>query len=468
MNKDLLGQKLVREKVITEDQLQSALERQKLHGGRLGRNLIALGLLSQKELSALFKKHPNAPETLEDTGLELSFLADLVLKHVLFKGEFTITDVASCVMLPISVLNPALEELRREKLIEVKGASQFAKVSYQFQITGQGKNRAAELLDICRYIGPAPVILDHYADMVELQTIRSIVVSESLVQKAFSSLIISDRMLKRLGPATSSGKAMFLYGPPGNGKTTIAETIGGLLPGTVYMPYSLIVGGQVITIFDPINHIPVPYEKSAPVDQRWVLIKRPVVMAGGELTLRMLDLDFNPIAKFYEAPLQMKANNGLFIVDDFGRQQISPQSLLNRWIVPLERRTDFMTLHTGMKFDIPFDQLVIFSTNIDPGKLVDEAFLRRIRYKVKVTHPTEEEYEAIFRKVCRANRIEFNKDAMDYLVANYYRKLGVKFNACHPRDLIDHIIDDAHYYNHPPRMTRESLAMAWENYFVDM
>jgi predicted ATPase with chaperone activity len=467
--KDLLGEDLVKEKVITEEQLERALERQKLQGGRLGRNLIDLGFLSQEELIAFFKKHPDPPETLRETGLDLPVLCDLVLKHILFKGEFTIADISASVKLPMAIVNSALEELRRQKFIEVKGASQFAKTSYQFQITGQGKNRAAELLDICRYVGPAPVVLDHYSEMVDIQTIKHIVVSEDAVIKGFSSLIMSESMLKRLGPAISSGKAMFLYGPPGNGKTTIAETIGSLLPGTVYIPYSLIVGGQIISVFDPVTHISVPNERAAhTVDQRWVLIKRPVVMMGGELSLRMLDLDFNSIAKFYEAPLQMKANNGLFIVDDFGRQQVSPQSLLNRWIVPLERRRDFMSLHTGMKFDIPFDQLVIFATNIEPAKLVDEAFLRRIRYKVKVTHPTEEEFEAIFRKVCESHEIEFRKDAFNYLVKSFYRKLGVKFNACHPRDLIDHIRDDAYYYNRPPRMSNEALALAWENYFVEM
>ena len=467
--KEQLGQKLVKEKVITEGQLQSALEWQKLHGGRLGRNLIALGFLSHRDLSVILRKHPDAPETLEETGLGLSFLTDLVLKHVLFRGEFTITDVAASIKLPISIVNAVLEELRREKFIEVKGAPQFTTVSYQFQITGQGKNRASELFDICRYVGPAPVLLDKYREMVELQTIGGILVDENSVRDAFSSLVLSERMLGRLGPAVSSGKAIFLYGPSGNGKTTIAETIGTLLPDNVYMPYSLIVGGQIISIFDPVSHITVPYEIAAKsVDQRWVLIKRPVIVVGGELSLRMLELDFNSISKFYDAPLQMKANNGLFIVDDFGRQQISPQSLLNRWIVALERRTDFMSLHTGMKFDIPFDQLVIFATNIEPGKLVDEAFLRRIRYKIKVTHPTEEEFETIFRKVCEANKIEFEKGAFDYLMKNFYKKLDVKFNACEPRDLIDDIIDDANYYNRPPKMTREILTSAWENYFVDM
>ena len=280
--KELLGQKLVRANMITEEQLQSALEWQKLHGGRLGRNLIALGYLSHRELSVFLKKHPDAPETLEETGLGLSFLTDLVLKHVLFRGGFTINDVAASVKLPRSIVNAALEELRREKFIEVKGASLYATASYQFQLTEQGKNRASELLDICRYVGPAPVVLDQYWEMVELQTIRSILIGENSVKKAFSSLILSERMLRRLGLGISSGKAMFLYGPTGNGKTTIAETIGTLLPDEVYMPYSLIVGDKIISIFDPVSHITVPHERAADsIDQRWVLIKRPVIMVGG-------------------------------------------------------------------------------------------------------------------------------------------------------------------------------------------
>jgi predicted ATPase with chaperone activity len=302
-----------------------------------------------------------------------------------------------------------------------------------------------------------------------VQTIKNIIVNEETVKEAFSHLILSPRLLRRLGPAISSGKAMFIYGPAGNGKTTIAETIGGVLPGTVYMPHAIIVGGQIITIFDPVNHIPVNSEPAAEhTDQRWIKIKRPVIMTGGELTLKTLDLDFNAISKFYEASLQMKANNGLFIVDDFGRQQMDPQSLLNRWIVPLERRTDFMTLHTGMKFDIPFDQIVIFATNLEPKNLVDEAFLRRIRYKIKIDHPSEDEYEAIFMKVTEANGIPYRRDMLDYLIKHYYKKFGVKFNACHPRDIVDHIIDDAHYYNTTAGMNKESIDIAWENYFVEM
>jgi hypothetical protein len=464
----LLGQKLLKDKVVTKSQLHMALERQCLHGGRLGHNLVALGFTTPEELKNFFSVRPNVPRSVEDTGLDLSFISDLIMKHILFMGEFTLKAVSEKIKLPIQIVDTAVDILRREHLVEVKGAGGYAKETYKFNITGQGKVRGTELLDICRYVGPAPVPLEAYKKLIELQTVKNIVVIEATVKKAFSHLIISDGLLKMLGPAISSGKAMFIYGPPGNGKTTIAETIGRTLPETVYIPSAIIVGGQIIAVFDPVNHFPCDYKPDEAFDERWILIRRPVIMTGGELTLKMLDLDFNPISKFYEAPLQMKSNNGLFILDDFGRQQMDPHSLLNRWIVPLERRTDFMTLHTGMKFDIPFDQLVIFSTNIEPRKLVDEAFLRRIRYKIKIDHPSEKEYKEIFIKVCESNGIEFKTDVYDYLLRNYYKRLDVKLNACHPRDIIDHIIDDAHYYNHAPQLSREGIDIAWQNYFVDM
>ncbi len=462
-----IGQRLLDEKFVTEEQLKKALERQRLQGGRLGHNLVVLGFLKPEELESFFKRKPRVPSNIEDTGLELSFIADLIMKHVLFMGEFTMKDVSEKIKLPIPIVDAALQLLRRERFVEVKGAAEYARVTYNFSITSQGRNRALELIGVCGYIGPAPVTLDDYKGMVEIQTVKNIIVDEEAVKNAFSHLIISEDLLVRLGPAISSGKAIFIYGPPGNGKTAIAETIGRVLPEMVYIPYSVIVEGQIINVFDPVTHVPVNPDDSD-FDQRWVLVKRPVIMTGGELDLSMLDLEFNPISKFYNAPLQMKANNGLFIVDDFGRQQIEPQHLLNRWIVPLERREDFLTLHTGMKFDIPFDMLLVFSTNIEPKKLVDEAFLRRIRYKIKIDHPTEQEYKAIFKKVCESNGIEFKEDVFKYLINEYYKKLGVKPNACHPRDIIDQIIDTAHYYGVAPVLTKEGIDAAWKSYFVDM
>lgn len=463
-----LGEKLVKEGIVSAEKLATALERQKTHGGRIGQNLIDLGFLDAETLEKFFRRNPPVPMTIGDTGIELSQIADLLMKHILFMGDFRISELAERVKLSLPVVESAMENLRREKFIEVKGGTGYAAVTYTFKISDTGKNRAAELLDLCRYVGPAPVSLDEYRLMVETQTIKSTIISEEGVKKAFSHLVLNESVVKRLGPAISSGKAMFIYGPPGNGKTAIAETISRLLPDTVYIPYALTVGGEIITIFDPVNHTPVRSEDDDSVDKRWILVKRPVVITGGELTLRMLDLDFNPICKYYEASLQMKANNGIFVADDFGRQQVEPQNFLNRWIVPLDRRIDFMTLHTGMKFSIPFDMLIIFSTNIEPKQLVDEAFLRRIPYKIKVDHPSEREYEAIFRMLCKLHDIRFNEETFNYLLDNYYRKDNIKLNACHPRDIIEQIIVSSRYYRKPPALTKEAIHEAWDNYFVEM
>jgi hypothetical protein len=464
-----LGRQMLEKKVITERQLQAALERQRLHGGRIGNNLVALGFISEADLSSFFRRDPAPPQTAEETGLEFSFIVDLILKHVASLGEFTLPELCARVKLPIPVLDRAIEALRKKHSLEVKGATQFTRGSWTFTVTEQGKRQAGELLEVCRYVGPAPVPLDEYRSLVEQQTIKSILVDEESVRGAFSHLLVSEDLLARIGPAVSSGRSIFFYGPPGNGKTTIAETIGKVLPGSVYLPYALLVGDEIVAVYDPVSHVAVPPELPPErVDQRWVQVQRPVIMVGGEFTLKMLDLDFNPIAKFYQASLQIKANNGLFIVDDFGRQQMDPQDLLNRWIVPLERRTDFLSLHTGMKFEIPFDQLVIFSTNLEPKNLVDEAFLRRIRYKIKIDHPSLPEYERIFRKVCESNGVAFRPEVFDHLIEHYYRRLGVKLNACHPRDIVDHLIDVAHYRNRPPEMTQEAVAAAWGSYFVEM
>jgi hypothetical protein len=464
-----LGKRLIKAGLVTELDLEKALERQKSEGGRLGQNLVALGAIGDDDLEKFFRRHPASPKTVRDTGLSLSFVADLIMKHIIFMGEFKLGDVAERVKLPITVVDSVMDVLKRDRMVEVKGGTGYATVTYTFKISEQGKIRSSELLDICHYAGPAPVTLDAYRTMVEHQTVKSTIISDEEIKAAFSHLILSDGLLKRFGPAICSGKAMFVYGPPGNGKTAIAETIGRVLPDEVYIPYAITVGGQIISMYDPVNHVPVEADQDADdVDQRWVKIRRPVIMTGGELSMRMLDLDFNPIAKYYEASLQMKANNGIFIADDFGRQQVNPQILLNRWIVPLDRNVDYMTLHTGMKFAIPFDMLVIFSTNIEPRELVDEAFLRRIRYKIKIDHPSGKEYEAIFRRVCETNQIPFDKDVFEYLMEHYYRRLGISLNACHPRDIVDHIIDNAHFYMHAPELTREGVDTAWQNYFVDM
>jgi energy-coupling factor transporter ATP-binding protein EcfA2 len=464
-----LGRMFIAEGIITENQVNQALERQKHQGGRLGENLIALGFITEKDVESVFSSKPIPPKTVEETGLDLEFIAELVLKHSLFMGEFKMSELAERIKLPLAVISDSLDLLRRDRYLEVKGGSGYAATTYTFKTTESGKNYGTELLHLCHYVGPAPVTLDDYQAMVRRQTVKSILIPEEDVKQGFSHLIVRKNVLELIGPAISSGKAIFVYGPPGNGKTAIAETVGRLLPDTVYIPYALTVGGQIISIFDPVSHTPVePEHPTTQFDQRWSLIKRPVVMTGGELAMKRLDLEFNPVSKHYEASLQMKANNGLFIVDDFGRQQIEPRQLLNRWIVPLDKGIDFMTLHTGMKFSIPFDMVVIFATNLDPAKLVDEAFLRRIQYKIRIDQPNEVEFRAIFNLECAGKGIAFVNDSLDYLIDNYYKALRVDFNACHPRDLIDHIVVRARYYHRKPELTKENLDAAWSCYYVQL
>lgn len=464
---DQIGRRLLKDNLITETQLEEALLRQKTKGGRLGDNLVHLKYLTTEALEKFLHKVPPMPRRIEDTGLSPSFIGDLILKHVHFMGEFRLADVSEKLKLPNSIIDPILEKLQREKMLEVKGAAEYSRTSYKFLITGQGQKRASELLDICRYVGPAPVTVNDYRRQVAIQTVKNVALTEESLQQSFSNLVINPNLLKRIGPAVTSGRAIFMYGPPGNGKTSIAESIGNVLPQNVYMPHSIFVGGEIISLYDPVNHIAVDSPETENRDMRWQLIRRPVIMTGGELTLKTLDLEFNSTLKFYTAPLQMKANNGLFIIDDFGRQQIEPKLLLNRWIVPLERRVDFMTLHTGMKFEIPFDQIVIFCTNLQPRDLVDEAFLRRIRYKINVDFPTPTEFEAIFRKICDNKGIVFDQKVFSFLMERY-RNCGVQPSACHPRDLVEHIVDHCRYYDQEPKLTEEMITDAWEGYFVEM
>lgn len=463
----VLGEKLVQENVINQAQLAEGLERQRRHGGRLGPNLIALGYVTEQDIKKIYQKHPSPPRSVEDTGLGFSYIVDLVTKHILFMGEFKMADVVDRVKLPLAVVSPVLELLKRERMVEVKGATSYAATSYTFKVTEMGQKRSSELMDLCRYAGPAPVSLEEYRNMVELQSIKSVAINDASLRQAFSHLVCSDDLFERLGPAVTSGKTVFIYGPPGNGKTAIAEAVGKVPGDHVYVPYAIDIGGQIITVFDPVNHTPVaPELPSESVDQRWVPVRRPVVMVGGELTMRMLDLDFNPISKYYEASLQLKANNGIFILDDFGRQQVEPRHILNRWIVPLDRGIDFLTLHTGMKFSVPFDMLVLFATNLDPQELLDEAFLRRIRYKVEIDRPNKEQFLKIFKMVCQSWEVPFDQASFDYLVGQCYPRYGAAPNACHPRDLIEQIVVESRYRSVPARLTKENIDNACANYFV--
>lgn len=414
---------------------------------------------------------PPRPRTIEETGLSLGYITDLVIRGLYIVGEMTGQEIVELLHLPYEqVIDQAIAYLRREQMIEIKGTGGLGEKAYRYQTTAKGVNRAREVGERSQYLGPAPVPLAAYTKVMQTQTTRNLIVSEESIRQAFEHLVISEQLLIQLGPAINSGRSIFLFGHAGNGKTSIAESVARLLSDAVIIPHTIIVDGQIIRIFDPIHHerISIPADQEAPTDRRWIVTKRPVVVAGGELNMSSLDLVYEEQSKYYEAPLQMKANGGLFLIDDFGRQQMEPHALLNRWIVPLEKRVDFLTLHTGKKIEVPFDQLIIFSTNLEPKELVDEAFLRRIRYKVQITNPTWQEYREIMRRVCKAKDITYSDDGLRYLIEHEYPKRKLEPRAVHPRDLIEQLIDIARFLNVPATLSPELLAAACRSYFVEL
>ncbi|MBZ4410781.1 ATPase [Myxococcus faecalis] len=411
---------------------------------------------------------PTQPRDLSETGLTATFVEELVLKALFFAGEMRGMDLASRLQLPTSIVDDIIEGLRRQKYVDIRGggASGVGKSTMIYQLTPFVTDVLRQITDRNRYNGPAPVPFQEYVAAVKKQTVRGNRITRARMQDKFGDLIIRDYIYDGIGPAMNSGRAIFFYGPPGNGKTAICQGMVNCFDGDIFIPHAILIDDFVVRVFDSNLHKPVEEEGAPSYDRRWVRCRRPLVVVGGELTLEMLDLVYSPEVKYYEAPFQMKASNGMLLIDDFGRQKVSPKDLLNRWIVPLESDIDMLTLHTGKKLQVPFDVFAAFSTNLDPSALVDDAFLRRVRYKLEVQRPDEEQFHQIFEVMCRKRGVAYNANAVDYLIEQHYRPTQRPFAACQPRDLLDQVIDMSHYMGQEPRLDPALLDAAVRSYFV--
>jgi hypothetical protein len=416
-------------------------------------------ILTRAEIESM---GPPMPEELAETGIAEGFLCDLALKHVAMLPEPTTLLVAERMHLPRTLTEDLLQKLYREKLIEVK--MQSAVGSTRYAMLDHGWDRLGRLISICGYTGAAPVSLNDYAHMMRLQSIPSDPATMETVRNAFHDLVLPESLLQTLGCVINSRRSLFLTGLPGTGKTAVAERINGALAGGIWIPYAVEIDGQIIRVFDSHCHR-VASDEVTPVeyDRRWVFIERPLVVVGGELTLENADLTWGD-AKFYEAPFQMKSNGGTLVIDDFGRQRVAPQDLLNRWIVPLERRVDYLALHTGKKIEVPFEQLVVFSTNLEEKDLADQAFLRRMGYRARVEPPTGEAYCEIFKQQAYKRGIRVDKPILDHILTKY-RVEHRQMKGCEPRDILDRVTDICLFEGQKLEMTPQVVDVAWRNYF---
>ena len=469
-----IGDLLIAHGLVTTADVTAALDHQKVHGGRLGEALVSLGKLRAADLETVLQGAPVVPNTVEDTGLQLSDLLNLLTKVMYTSSAETATAIADTIKLSNRLVQLLLDQAAERKLLEALGSvSVRIGADMRYALTEKGKAWATEALIQNQYVGPAPVSLSAYCDRIHRQRITNERVDREAIDGAFANLIISRNFIQQIGPAINSGQAILLYGPPGNGKTTVGERIGRIFKDVAYIPYCFEVEGQIIKVFDAGVHEPLqqpaePLVKRTAVrredfDARWVPCRRPFIVAGGELTLEMLDLSFNESAKFYEAPLHVKALGGIFMIDDFGRQIVSPEALLNRWIVPLGRRVDYLKLHTGKSFSLPFDELIIFSTNLSPQDLMDPAFLRRIPYKIEIAGPSDPEYRQIFLLLSKAAGMEANAETIDFVIAALRARNGAPLASCQPKFIIDQLKAACKFAGIPPQFQPGLLAMALDN-----
>ena len=418
---------------------------------------------------------PQEPASLADTGLPESIVEQLIFKILYFRGELYGGDLSTAIGLRFSVIQDLIESMKLRHYAQVKRSLGMGGVGAMLALTEAGRERAREYLESNQYAGPAPVPLAQYTEMVRRQRPRLGWISKESLAKAFRGMVVTERVLAQVGPAVGAASSLLLYGKPGDGKTYLIESLNNLETVPVYVPQALECQGNIVQLFDPIYHIPVEEQRSsassiaverAGYDRRWIKCRRPFIVTGGELSLDMLDLQYNEASKVYEAPFQLKANNGMYLIDDFGRQRATPAEVLNRWIVPMERRVDYLSFLTGGKMSVPFETFLVFSTNLNPNDLGDEAFLRRIAYKILVRGPAENEFVRIFESFCASHNLACSREMIGRFIERHYRRTGKVFRRCHPRDVLTHALDLMHFEKLPMSLNDHVLDRAFENCFV--
>jgi hypothetical protein len=474
-----LGDILLMRGLVGREGLEEALALQRQQGGRLGECIVALGLMTAAALAEVLNETPAMPSTVAQTGVNRAGLLGLMLKFMRAEAYETLPELSAYMALPIPVLQELVDEANAQRLVQVLGSVQTGILSYmRYGLTDAGRAAAADAHAQSQYLGPAPVSLEAFVAQVGKQAIANEVLPEAAVAKGFAGLTIPPNYLRKLLPAVRAGQTILLYGPPGNGKTSIGTRLASLFQNVIYVPYAIEVNNQIIKMYDGRLHRPFT-DESAPAlpesnsvraesfDLRWVACRRPIAIAGGELSLDMLDLRYDPVAKFYDAPLHMKALNGMFLIDDFGRQKVSPTELLNRWIVPLESRIDYLTLSSGVTFMIPFDELVVFSTNLEPADLMDPAFLRRIPYKIELFGPDEAAFKDIFQGAARRNGLTLDDATFAYV---HGRLVGAGHELAYfqPNFLCAQVAQICTCFNLPKVMTCDLADEALENLYIDL
>lgn len=425
-------------------------------------------------LNAADEIAPPIPETIEDTGISATVVESLILKFLFYRGEMLGRDLATALGLQFSVIQNLIDSLKRAHAIQAKRSLSVGDTSTVFALSDTGRGLTREALEKNQYVGPVPVPLHQYSCVVRLQRPPQGWLTREALLNAYRHMVISNHVLAQIGPAVSSGNSLLIYGQPGNGKTFMAEAVQNIASAAVYIPHAIECQGNIVQVFDPLYHHPVEEKREVSVfhqndetyDGRWQKCRRPFIVTGGELTLETLDLSFNPASRVYDAPFQVKANNGIYLIDDFGRQRVSPAEVLNRWIVPMERRVDYLNFESGGKMTVPFEAFLIFSSNLKPDQLGDEAFLRRIQYKMLVRSPEEPEFLKIFRDFCEAKKLPVDPGTPERFVERFYRSTGKPFRRCQPRDVISHAIDFINFERLPYKLTDEVLHSAFESCFT--